>query len=50
MSRALVYVRVYSADQVNGFSLDVQKRVCRDFADRQGWAVGLVSREEGESA
>ncbi len=50
MNRALIYVRVSSADQVNGFSLDVQERVCRDFCDRQGWTVGLVSREEGESA
>ena len=50
MNRAIVYVRVSSADQVNGFSLDVQERVCRDYAERQGWSVGLVAREEGESA
>lgn len=48
--RAIVYVRVSSADQVRGFSLDVQEQVCRDFCDRQKWTVGLVSREEGESA
>lgn len=48
--RAIVYVRVSSQDQVSGFSLDVQERVCRDYADRQGWTVGLVAREEGESA
>jgi len=48
--RAIVYVRVSSQDQVSGFSLDVQERVCRDFADRHGWAIGLVSREKGESA
>lgn len=50
MNCALVYVRVSSADQVNGFSLDVQERVCREFAERLGWAVALVAREEGESA
>lgn len=50
MSRAVVYVRVSSQDQVNGFSLDVQERVCRDYAERQGWAVAAVYREEGESA
>ncbi len=48
--RAIVYVRVSSSDQVQGFSLDVQEKVCRDFADRHGWTVGLVAREEGESA
>lgn len=50
MNRAVVYVRVSSADQVSGFSLDVQERVCRDFCERQGWDVTLVAREEGESA
>lgn len=50
MSRAIVYVRVSSADQVQGFSLEVQERVCRDFAERQGWTVDSVAREEGESA
>ncbi len=50
MSRAIVYVRVSSQDQVSGFSLDVQERVCRDYADRQGWGVATVYREEGESA
>ncbi len=50
MSRAVIYVRVSSADQVSGFSLDVQERVCRDYCDRHDWPVGLVAREEGESA
>lgn len=35
MSRGAIYVRVSSADQVSGFSLDVLERICRDFADRQ---------------
>jgi len=50
--RALIYVRVSSADQVTGFSLDVQERACRDYCATQKWAVGVgdVYREEGESA
>lgn len=48
--RAAIYVRVSSQDQVSGFSLDVQERVCRDYCERHGLAVAIVSREEGESA
>jgi len=48
--RAIIYVRVSDRDQVQGFSLDVQEKVCRDYCDRHGWTVGLVAREEGESA
>lgn len=50
MSRAIIYVRVSSQDQVAGFSLDVQERVCRDYAERHGWDIATVYREEGESA
>lgn len=47
---AIVYVRVSSADQVNGFSLDTQERACLDHCARRGWSVTAIYREEGESA
>lgn len=50
MSLAALYIRVSSAEQVHGYSLDVQERACREYAERQGWSVAEVYREEGESA
>jgi DNA invertase Pin-like site-specific DNA recombinase len=47
---ALLYLRVSSADQVKNFSLQTQEDICRSFADRLGYTVTEVFREEGESA
>ena len=49
--KAFVYVRVSDESQVEGASLDVQEKACRDFATHQLNAdvVGFY-REEGESA
>jgi site-specific DNA recombinase len=47
---AIVYVRVSSADQLSGTSLEVQERVCREWAERQGVKVVKVFIERGESA
>lgn len=49
-SRAVIYTRVSSEEQVKNLSLDVQERACREYCERQGWAVDRVFREEGESA
>ena len=46
----LIYVRVSSKEQVLGFSLDSQEKVCRDFSKKSGHEVLMVFREEGESA
>ncbi len=50
MSRAVIYARVSTEEQVSNLSLDVQVRVCEEYCARQGWAVNRVYREEGESA
>ncbi len=46
----IIYVRVSSKEQVLGFSLDSQEKVCRDFSQRSEHEVLIVFREEGESA
>ena len=48
--RAVVYVRVSSTDQVEGYSLEVQERDCRDYCDRHNLTVDRVFIEAGESA
>lgn len=45
-----IYIRVSSADQVEGTSLDTQLRDCQDVAKRAGLASGKVFSDEGESA
>jgi len=47
---AIVYIRVSSREQLEGFSLESQERVCRNFAYKNGLEVVKVFREEGESA
>ncbi len=46
----IIYVRVSSEDQVRGYSLMNQEKDCRAYADKNGWEVLQVFREEGESA
>ncbi len=46
----VIYVRVSSKEQVQGFSLDSQEKVCREFSKRSEHSVLEVFREEGESA
>jgi len=45
--RAAVYCRVSTGKQVEGASLDTQEQFCREYAERQGYAVdpALVVRE-----
>ncbi len=46
----VIYVRVSSKEQVLGFSLDSQEKICRDFSKKSEHRVLQVYREEGESA
>lgn len=46
----VIYVRVSSKEQVLGFSLDSQEKICRSFSERSSREVLRVFREEGESA
>lgn len=49
-SRAVIYVRVSTKEQVEGNSLDVQERACREYCARENLDVAESFREEGESA
>ena len=48
---AAIYVRVSTAEQVQGYSIDVQERLCREFIKKHkpGWAIVEVFRDEGKS-
>lgn len=48
--RAVLYVRVSTADQVQNYSLETQRRACVDYCSREGIEVDRIFREEGESA
>ena len=50
MKRALIYIRVSTAEQVANYSLETQLSACQDFCSREGLEVDRVFREEGESA
>ncbi len=45
-----IYVRVSTGRQVLGTGLETQERDCRAYAERLGWSILRVFREEGESA
>ena len=48
--RAGIYVRVSSDEQVQGYSLDAQARLARDYCEAHGWTVVEEYRDEGRSA
>ena len=48
--RAVAYIRVSDEDQVNGFSLDAQRRAFHEFCAQKGWEVVGIYSEEGRSA
>lgn len=48
--KCIIYTRVSSGGQVDGTSLDSQDEACRKYAEREGWEVVKVFREEGVSA
>lgn len=47
--RAIGYVRVSTAEQVEGFGLDVQRKAIRDYCRANGLALVGVMADEGES-
>lgn len=49
MKRALIYTRVSSERQIDGYSLDSQEDLCRKYAERHDFEVVKVYREEGIS-
>ena len=48
--RAVAYIRVSSAEQVDGHSLDAQERLFYELCRARGWEPVGVYREEGKSA
>jgi len=50
MQKALVYCRVSTEEQAEkGYSLDAQEKLCRSFAENNGYGVLNVFRDEGKS-
>lgn len=48
--RAVIYLRVSTEEQVDNFSLDTQEEICRREAEKRGYIIVDVFREEGRSA
>ena len=48
--KAVLYLRVSTEEQVDNFSLDTQEEICRKEADKRGYEITEVFREEGRSA
>jgi DNA invertase Pin-like site-specific DNA recombinase len=50
MTQCLIYCRVSTEEQAEkGYSLDTQEKLCRDYAERNGYQVTGVFRDEGKS-
>ena len=47
---AVIYLRVSTEEQVENFSLDTQEEICRREAEKRGYSIIDVFREEGRSA
>lgn len=50
IKRAIIYLRVSTEEQVENYSLDTQEKICRAEAQRRGYQVVQIFREEGRSA
>lgn len=50
MKSVILYVRVSSKEQLEGSSLETQEKICRDYAQKNGYDVIKVFIEKGESA
>ena len=48
--RAVAYIRVSDASQVEGHSLDAQDRLFKEHCRKRGWDPLAIYREEGRSA
>lgn len=50
MPNCFIYCRVSTEEQADkGYSLDAQEKLCRDFAERNGYRVANIYRDEGKS-
>lgn len=49
-NRAVIYCRVSSEEQVKGYSLTIQEKLCREFVSAHGFELVEVFIEKGESA
>src|SRR6266550_6761291 len=47
---AVIYARVSSEEQVQGYSIQAQLQACRDWAEKHGYTVAKEYLEEGQSA
>ena len=47
---AVIYARVSSEEQVQGYSIQAQLRACREWAEKHGYKVAKEYLEEGQSA
>ena len=47
---AVIYARVSSEEQVQGYSIQAQLRACREWAEKHGYTVTKEYLEEGQSA
>lgn len=50
LKQAVIYLRVSTEEQVDNFSLETQKRICIQEAERRGMQVVKIFSEEGRSA
>jgi site-specific DNA recombinase len=48
--KAIIYLRVSTEEQVDNFSLDTQEGICRKEAEKRGYEVIEMFKEEGRSA
>ncbi len=48
--RAGIYYRVSSEEQVDGFSLDAQRRLLQEYCATKGWSIAEEYADEGKSA
>ncbi len=48
--RAVIYLRVSTEEQLNNFSLHTQEDLCREEAQRRGYEIEKIFKEEGKSA
>ncbi|MBA3723499.1 MAG: recombinase family protein [Candidatus Levybacteria bacterium] len=48
--KAVLYLRVSTEEQVDNFSLNTQEEICRKEAEKRGYEIIEVFREEGRSA
>ncbi|HSX42047.1 MAG TPA: recombinase family protein [Candidatus Saccharimonadales bacterium] len=50
IEKAVIYLRVSTEEQVENYSLDTQKEICKKEADKRHYEVAEIFREEGRSA